>query len=345
MSNAPKIIRVDSAHELRREKSCMLVSIGLCTYNRAFAVDKTLDSLTRIEVPEGIELEILVVDNASTDNTREVIEAFALRSPYPVRYLLETKPGVAAARNRAIREFRGEWLAQLDDDEVAERDWLIAHLEYMKSTGAKIATGSYLVRDEEGNRIDKPLSILRIFGESGFRTEPAILGPYESPAAGNLFIHRSIFELVPGYDEGMTEAGEDTEFGRACREKGIEVHFNPKAKILHLIPARRFQPEFLCRDSIRVGWSFARRDQRDRGAIGYFVRCGMRGVKTALVFFPFWIATSMTRSDKAVGHQVNIYRNLGYFQAWRLLFGIHGSKSQPNFRQERTIQNVPRKPK
>src|SRR6266404_2743397 len=100
-----------------------MLSVAICTYNRAALLPRVLDSVTN-QTPVGEEIEIIVVDNGSTDETREQIAA-RQRQDNRIRYIVEPRPGIAHARNRALEEARGEYLAFIDDDAWADKNWLV----------------------------------------------------------------------------------------------------------------------------------------------------------------------------------------------------------------------------
>ena len=89
-----------------------LISAVICTYNRADLLAGAIESLLE-QTLNPAHREIIVVDNASTDGTRAVVEQFA---PDGVRYVLETRQGLGYARNRGWQEARGEFVAYIDDD-------------------------------------------------------------------------------------------------------------------------------------------------------------------------------------------------------------------------------------
>ena len=100
-------------------KQALTVSVVIATRNRAEWLRETLDSVTRqTRQPD----EVVVVDNASTDHTREVVVSFADR--LNVRYVHEPRRGIPHARNAAVRSATGDIVAFIDDDCVASEDWL-----------------------------------------------------------------------------------------------------------------------------------------------------------------------------------------------------------------------------
>src|SRR4051812_4055085 len=106
----------------RNKDSVMTVSILVSTFNRAALLQETLDRLRQQHYEPGDEL--IVVDNASTDTTGEVIDDAARNFPVPIRHLHESVPGKSWALNQAIAAARGEILALTDDDVLVDEDWI-----------------------------------------------------------------------------------------------------------------------------------------------------------------------------------------------------------------------------
>jgi len=102
-----------------------MLSVAICTCNRRESLRKTLAGFAACRVPPGVEWELVVVDNASTDGTRGVVKEFAL----PLRYLFEPVPGLSHARNRAVAETADSQLLLFTDDDVrVEADWIAAYV-------------------------------------------------------------------------------------------------------------------------------------------------------------------------------------------------------------------------
>lgn len=103
----------------------MLITIAIATYNRCQSLALTLGAVSNQSVPDGFEVEILVVDNNSKDATRATVESFATRDAR-FRYVFEGRQGLSPARNRALADARGEWLLFTDDDIEPAPDWITA---------------------------------------------------------------------------------------------------------------------------------------------------------------------------------------------------------------------------
>ena len=100
----------------------MDVSVVMSTYNRSGVLGQALDGLTAQEAG-GLSHEVIIVDNNSTDNTRQVIESYAQRDGR-IRYVFEKKQGVAYGRNAGISAAQGKYIAFCDDDVIVTPDWL-----------------------------------------------------------------------------------------------------------------------------------------------------------------------------------------------------------------------------
>jgi glycosyltransferase involved in cell wall biosynthesis len=163
-----------------------MISITIPAYNGAKFLDSALAS---IAAQQFADREVLVVDDGSTDE---------LKPPSFVRYLRQPHRGASAARNRGIREARGELLAFLDIDDL----WTSGHLSrlhaaLMAHPEAGIAQGR--MRQLYGDRIS---------------------GPYRMPYIGSCLFRRGVFDVCGGFDETMT-LGEDYDLMFRCWEKDI----------------------------------------------------------------------------------------------------------------------------
>src|SRR5262249_41598358 len=158
--------------------------------------------------------EVVVVDNASTDETAAVIAAAARHFPVPLRGVREPRPGVACARNRGIHEARGAWVAFFDDDQVADPAWLRELLAMAEAKQIRGVGGANRLRLPDGRADDLPQACRELLGGSSGPGAPRLYSRRLAPGAGNLLVHRSVFEQVGVFDEGLREAGEDADLYR-----------------------------------------------------------------------------------------------------------------------------------
>nr|MBA2301462.1 glycosyltransferase family 2 protein [Acidobacteriota bacterium] len=100
------------------------LTVLICTYNRARLLEDTLSSLSAVDPPPGCAVDIVVVDNNSSDETRQVVRQAADRGPWPIQYALELRQGKSYALNLGLTFATGEILALTDDDVLPARDWI-----------------------------------------------------------------------------------------------------------------------------------------------------------------------------------------------------------------------------
>ena len=103
----------------------MLLTVAICTWNRSRLLRQTLEQMRHLSIPNGVSLELLVVNNNSSDMTEQVIKSFS-RS-LPIRYLFEPKTGKSHACNCAVRNARGEYIIWTDDDVLVDPRWLASY--------------------------------------------------------------------------------------------------------------------------------------------------------------------------------------------------------------------------
>src|ERR1700676_1714473 len=110
----------------RRNQRCSKVKLTVivCTYNRSRSLEKLLRSLIAITLPADVEWEVLIVDNNSSDDTRDVVRSFCDQCPGLFRYVFEPNSGKSHALNTGIRKSNADILAFADDDVIVEPSWL-----------------------------------------------------------------------------------------------------------------------------------------------------------------------------------------------------------------------------
>jgi len=139
------------------------VSVCVATYRRPESLARLLASLARLKLATEPTLEILIVDNDPQRSGAATARSLG-EFPHLVRWLEEPRRNIAHARNRAVDEASGRWLAFIDDDEVADEHWLAAH--WQRAAEAECDGGNAFVRralfeGREGRRFDPA------FGRSG----------------------------------------------------------------------------------------------------------------------------------------------------------------------------------
>ena len=218
------------------------ISVIICTRNRAHALRESLDSV-RIAAGDGApSVELVVVDNGSTDSTYATVETWAKDLPpeLPVRLVREPRAGLSIARNTGVANARGDIILFTDDDCRLESDYLKRLGEvYATQSGAVIIGG----RVELGDPQDLPMTI------KTDRT-PAMFDGVDVGSfviGSNLTLNRTAWTIVGLMDErfgagGDFKASEETDYLHRAHLAGIPILYRPELCIYHF-HGRRTVPE------------------------------------------------------------------------------------------------------
>jgi glycosyltransferase involved in cell wall biosynthesis len=322
------------------------ISIVIGTYNRADVLRQALASLAALETDGRFTYEIVVVDNASTDDTSAVVaEANASNADaghaVAVRGFVEPRKGVAAARNHAIRESRGRWIAFHDDDQMAEPRWLAELLSLANEKSCPVVGGDVRLVLPESNERQLSRVCRRLLGEMIDMPEVCRFSRRVVPGTNNLMIERTVFDTVGLFDEQMLTGGEDAELYRRIRTCGFECWYTPRAVVHHIIPEFRLADDYMRWTSMRQGEHVALREQQDwgRGAMPLVVAA--RTAQALVNYLPRYVAARLIGDrERALGARCLLWRSEGYLRgaAANLLPSVFGSDSfraAMNFREGR----------
>jgi glucosyl-dolichyl phosphate glucuronosyltransferase len=224
----------------------MMTTVVVCTYNRCKILEKALDSLVASALLDSFEWEVLVVDNNSSDQTRDVVEGFIQRHPGRFRYVFEPRPGVSYARNAGVRESRGDVLAFMDDDVTVGRGWL-RNLTASLHSGDCAGAGGRIVpvwksQPPRWLPIDRPYA-LAPFVSFDLGSEPGPLN--EPPFGASMAFRKEVFKKYGCFRTDLGRCGtnllsnEDTEFGHRLLAAGERLRYEPSAVTQHPVPEER----------------------------------------------------------------------------------------------------------
>jgi len=232
----------------------VLVTVAICTWNRAALLRRALESLGSLALPEGVQLELLVVDNGSSDETPALLRELA--RAMPLRALAEPAPGVASARNRAIAEARGELIVWIDDDVLVEPGWLAAYVEAsLRHPDASFFGGAVLPCFEQPPPAWIAESWERLADVWAIRLlppEPAPIDRTRLPVGANFAI-RTALQRRHAYDPRLGRhrdallGGEETVLLRRILAEGERGWWVPAARVRHWLPVERLAEPHLRR--------------------------------------------------------------------------------------------------
>ncbi len=234
-------------------------TIVVCTCSRLTLLRSALASLFQQDWAADHNLELLVVDDGSTDDTANYLAELASTSPFPLRVLAGPQAGIAAARNLGFSQSRGHWIASFDDDQIAPAGWLRALRECADREGAVCVGGALTLAYPSGTPDPPPGP--RVRSTLGEHRPYPTAQPYtvhSQPATNNALLDRNIFFTSGGFHVSFTEGGEDKDLFHRVRNAGHALWFEPAATASHITPCSRLAVSNIRWTSIRLGVSDAR---------------------------------------------------------------------------------------
>lgn len=213
------------------------LTIIVCTHNRAMLLDECLHSLAgQTAVPE--KFDVLVVDNASTDETKMVCERYC-RMHSNFRYAYEPAEGLSAARNKGLRETATGWIAYIDDDAKANPDFAERILNDINQFNFDAFGGIYLPWYRFGKK--KWMDNGRFFTNKTGMPEKA--GELEKGyfSGGNCVFRRQALVEIGGFSIHIGMKGEKVSYGEETlvqvklKKQGKKIGFDPQLIIHHIV--------------------------------------------------------------------------------------------------------------
>jgi len=230
----------------------MLVTVAICTWNRARMLDQTLAGMRRLHIPAGHTWELLVVNNNSTDSTDEVIDKHS--AVLPIRKLVEIRQGHSNARNCALEHARGDLLLWTDDDVLVEPDWLNMYVETALQNPSAVFFGGTVepwFETPPPRWVSRNLNLLQ--GPFALRDLGSDVRPFvdrEAPFGANMGFRTS---GIRGFEfdtrlgrvgTGMLSGDETLLIDRLKAEGRTGIWIGP-ARVRHFIPTARMTIEYI----------------------------------------------------------------------------------------------------
>ena len=202
-----------------------LVSIIVPAYNVAQYIRQSLSSIL---LQTYRELEIIIVNDGSTDNTGEILTEYEKKDPRIIVITQQNK-GLAAARNTGLKQAKGEYLCIFDSDDIMLPDKISQQHEFLElhSEHGVCYSGSYHFMDDNKNIYHHPVGVL-----SGSQYESLLHGNIINP--NTVFFRHSVFEKYGGFDETLRSA-EDWDYWLTLTYNGVRFGYQPLKLTLYRV--------------------------------------------------------------------------------------------------------------
>lgn len=219
------------------------LSVVVCTYNGAKTIKKCLDSLVQQTTNKQL-IEIIIVDNASTDNSKEIINWYC-HDNNNVNYYFENRVGLSSARNTGFLKSKGSLIAYIDDDAYAEPDWcekIISNFE--KYTPQAVGGNVYPYYEKPkpfwfNDSLESIILGMKPTFLNGIRQKSGFCG-------SNMCFTREILTKYNGFNEEFGMKGEDVGLGEDLElffrmsQNNEKLYFDPTMIVYHFVPKHKY---------------------------------------------------------------------------------------------------------
>lgn len=234
------------------------LSVILCTCNRSHLLHHILKDFEKQVFPKGVfPWELVIVDNNSTDETKDLVQYWIAKRHLPIQYIFESQQGKSYALNTGVKISKAHLLAFTDDDVVLDSHWLSSIYkaaktyphncfggkilpilqgtlpDWLNENGPSVMLGGPLVKHDRGEFVKE-------YDENMY-----------VPVLANMFLRKEVFEtygffnldLGPG-SRGGVRSGDDSEFMFRIKKAGEPILYYPEAVVYHPAPSSRLRKSY-----------------------------------------------------------------------------------------------------
>jgi glycosyltransferase involved in cell wall biosynthesis len=236
------------------------ISVCICTYKRPKLLANLLTELQNQSTNGLFTYSILVVDNDDNESAKSLIEDCRIKSRVPIDYYKEPNQNIALARNKAVQNARGDFIAFIDDDEFPEPTWLLSLFNAYKRYSADGVLGP-VIPFYEGT---PPEWLVKsgLCARRSFQTG-TVLNNSMYMRTGNVLFNRHILEgLGIPFDKrfGRT-GGEDTDFFKRMLCNGRSFVWCNEAHVYETVPIERQKISYFLKRALVLGRTAALREK------------------------------------------------------------------------------------
>ena len=301
----------------------MRMSIIICTYNRVFLLEKCINSVLNSMIDDRDDIEIIVVDNNSTDETFYKIDKInTSNGSNMIKYFLNKTQGLSSSRNLGIIKSSGELLLFLDDDALLDKNCLKNYLYYYEKFGYRCMGGKILPWPISYSFKDLPKwfnkSLWGAFSmlDNGSNVK-RVFYPYY-PYGTNLVVHRNIFEKYGYFDESLGRkknnlvSNEEIEFLLRLEDDDESIYYIPYSIVYHCVQKKRLKLSFFVKRFFFQGISDALMFSQIKGAKYTYSKLYIKFFETVLAI-PQLLGRIISNRSNYINPLFKLLYNLGYF--------------------------------
>ena len=240
-----------------------MISVIICTYNREKYIGPLLESIAKNDYPKN-DYEILLVDNNCTDNTRAVCQSFTkTHKDITFRYVTEPEQGLSAARNKGIKESKGDIIIYVDDDALVDADYISSYADHFANNPNTMAAGGPIepLYETEEPKWMSPYTKALLTAWMNYGTKVCEYPKGRYPGGGNAAYRKVVFDKVGLFNTDLGRKGtallasEEKDIFDKMHALDMQVLYLPTPILHHIIPQTKLEKQYFERLTRQIGIS------------------------------------------------------------------------------------------
>ncbi len=239
----------------------MKLSIIICSYNRANYIEAAFDSL--YNQSSGLEsFETIIVDNNSTDNTADVFKIWrANHTNGSFTYLTESKQGASFARNTGAANAKGQWLCFMDDDAIANSNYVENIIKHIETKPAVVGFGGRIIPKYIPSE-PKWMSyyVSSLVGNFDYAPTACAFENGKYPLESNMIVRKDVYDAIGGFNTALPGVvgtlrigGEGKELFYKILALGHTIYYDPSICVQHVVEVKKLTSEYMYRVASGIG--------------------------------------------------------------------------------------------
>jgi glycosyltransferase involved in cell wall biosynthesis len=239
----------------------MILSIIICSYNRASYISDALDSL--YTQSSGLKVfEVFIVDNNSSDNTAEVYEQWRVKNTKgSFTYLTESNQGASFARNTGAAVAKGAWLCFMDDDAVATPDYVKNIIRHIETKPEAVGFGGRIIpKYIPAEPKWMSFYVSSLVGNFDYAPTACAFAPGKYPLESNMIVKKDIYDQIGGFNTNLPGVvgtlrigGEGKELFYKILAIGHTIYYDPSICVQHVVEVKKLTKEYMYRVASGIG--------------------------------------------------------------------------------------------
>lgn len=256
-----------------------VISVIICSYNRAMYIIDALESLLHQDIDKG-EYEVIVVDNNSTDDTEIVCRKFLNAHPeLNVKFLTETQQGSSFARNTGASAALGMIFVFMDDDAVAEKNFISGYIKLFDTHPDAVGGGGRIIpRYIPAEPKWMSYYVSSLVGNFDYSPQQCEFQIGKYPLESNMAVKADAFKKIGGFNTNLPGVkgtlrigGEGKDFFYRLTADGSKIMYDPDIRVLHVVETAKLTREYMYRVASGIGRGERVRIQK-KGKKGFFFK-------------------------------------------------------------------------